>query len=150
MEGMVALFIPIAVCVILPIAIVWLSVSKTRNYDNKRAEIILKAIECQPNIDPEAITAALKQTDSTAKRKTPVELLNQRLLSGCICTLVGIALMIYGYLEWHTAYLVAAILLPVGVAYLIVYLVTRKQVLADAAKEKAAEVETADVTIIEQ
>lgn len=150
MEGMLALFIPIAICVVLPIAIVWIIASKARNYDNKRAEIILKAIECQPNIDPEAITAALRQTDGNRRPKTPVELLNFRLLRGCIFTLVGIAAILLGYYQWSFIYYAAAVFMPIGLGYLIVYFATRKQVLKEAEAEAAARNETPEITIIEQ
>ncbi|MDE6371004.1 MAG: hypothetical protein K2K92_05900 [Duncaniella sp.] len=150
MEGMLAIFTPIAICVILPIAIVWIRASKARNYDNKRAEIILKAIECQPNIDPEAITAALKQTDSDRRPKTPVELLNFRLLRGCIFTLVGIAAILLGYYQWDFIYYAAAVFMPIGLAYLIVYFATRRQVLDEAATEAMRAEESAGISIEER
>ncbi len=38
MENIVALFIPLGICVVLPVMVVWLSMRKSMNETNKRAE----------------------------------------------------------------------------------------------------------------
>lgn len=134
--GVAGLFIPIAICVILPISIVWIIFHAHRNEVNKRTSIIIKAIESNNSID------ATKLAESFARpRKTPQEQLQSRLLRGCICSLIGVALTGLSLASFLTdsemtfaddpvfiPFLGGSICMAIGLAYLIVYFVTRKQV----------------------
>lgn len=132
--GLVALFIPIAICVILPVMIVWLVCRMRTNADNKRAEIIIEAIKCNDS-DPERLSQSL-----LPKTKTPRELLNLRLLRGCVFTLLGVVLGIiclilgYGDAPWfqlNGMVVLSGVFLAIGVGYLIVYFVTKKDLSSD-------------------
>lgn len=136
MESILALSIPIFICVILPIAIVFIVCRVTMNGDNKRAEILIKAIESDNGIDTDKLAESLQKP-----KKTLREILNLRLLRGCIFSLVGIALVIIGIVDGFvgTQFTMEAVSFPmalgavsaaIGISYLIVYFVTRKQ-LAD-------------------
>lgn len=121
-------------CVVLPIAIV-LIVSMTKIYNNKaRTRIIMKAIEANASVDVDKLTEALRQPE-----RTPTEVLNRRLLRGCICLFVGGFLfglgvysnMVYGYtLEYNIELLFCCggTLFAIGVSYMIVYFVSRKEI----------------------
>ncbi|MDE6854471.1 MAG: hypothetical protein K2J38_05390 [Muribaculaceae bacterium] len=133
MEELVAIIVPIAICVVLPVLISWIKYRHDTNKDNKNAEIILKAIENNSCIDADSLVEALGK-----KRKTPLEVLQQRLLRGCIFTLIGIAAAIYSVIDACTtayfdindqpAFIVAGVCLAIGIAYLVVYFVTRKSI----------------------
>lgn len=119
---------PIFICVALPIAIVYIVFRSITNRENKRAEILIKAIETNNGIDADKLAESLNR-----RSKTPRELLNARLLRGCMFTLVGFAFLIYGiYIPevsmMNTSFLIGAILTAIGISYLIVYFITRKQV----------------------
>lgn len=133
MEDLVAITIPIFVCVVLPIAVVWIIFRAQMNSDNKRTEVLIKAIETNNDIDADKLAEAFQKPRRNAR-----EILNLRLLRGCICTLTGIAVLIVCLYYYNTApYAVDScagtlvcglVALAIGISYLIVYFVTRKQV----------------------
>lgn len=123
------LLVPLGVCVALPVLVVWIYYRSVTNRDNKNAEIIIKAIECNSTIDADKLVAALGKQE-----KTPAEVLQVRLLRGCMFTLLGIAAAVIAALVYRAedffafSILTSGFCLAVGLAYLIVYFVTRKSV----------------------
>ncbi|MDE6512159.1 MAG: hypothetical protein K2L00_08745 [Muribaculaceae bacterium] len=122
--------VPIFCGCVLPIAIVLIVSMRKKNSDDKRAEILIKAIESGEELDADKLAEALGKP-----RHTPLEVLNSRLLRGCLYTLVGLALAVV-YLIWPNVdtnalmslILLSAVSTAVGISYLIVYFVTRSQV----------------------
>ncbi len=137
---MTATLVPIFICVVLPIAVV-LIVSLTKiNGENKRTQIIIKAIEANKDVDTDKLIESLKNP-----KKTTREMINSRLLRGCMFSLIGVALAIVGTVNLATGkdfdadpvtvpYVFGGISLAIGISYLIVYYVTRNQ--ADSPEEK--------------
>ena len=139
------ILIPIGVCVVLPVMIVWL-VNRTRQNDtNRKTEIILKAIEAGAPIDANFFKA---QNDT----KTVKERLLKRLSGGCIFALIGIACEIIGIInmiKWNGAtsndssvvpMVIGGICLAIGISLLIVFFVGRKMLAKEIeAEEKALE-----------
>ncbi len=146
MEGLVALFIPIAVSVVLPIMIVWLVCRKSINETNKRTEIAIAAINNNQDVNLEEL---LKQT--AKPQKTIKEKLMSMLQSGCICTGVGLALMLcvlincvyYGGMNGTEPLLYGGIItFFCGLALLITYFVSKKKFARECeACEKAGELQ---------
>lgn len=125
--------VPIFVCVVLPVSIVLIVFMAAMNSDNKRAQILIKAIESGNGIDADKLANALQKPKKTAR-----ELLNLRLLRGCMFSLIGLALVTIGLTAFsYTAsfdedpvtvpLIFGGSSLAVGLSYLIVYFVTRKQ-----------------------
>lgn len=138
MEGTIALLIPIFICVVLPVAIVWINARKETAADKMKADIILKAIETNNELDANALADSLKKPKKTAR-----EILNGRLLRGCIWGLVGLFICIVGIVNLCTGsefsadpvtvpLIFGGASLAVGIGFLIVYFATRKQVLKDS------------------
>lgn len=133
MKELVAIIVPIGICVVLPVLIVWIMYRHATNKDNKNAEIIIKAIENNSSIDADSLVEALGK-----KQKTPREVLQLRLLRGCIFTFIGIAAGIYSAIAANTeayfdineqpSFIVAGLGLAIGIAYLVVYFITRKNI----------------------
>ncbi|MCM1349513.1 MAG: hypothetical protein NC338_08890 [Firmicutes bacterium] len=132
--------VPIFICVVLPIAVVLITSLAKVNGENKRAQIIIKAIEANKDVDTDKLIESLKKP-----RKTARELLNGRLLRGCIFSLLGIALMIVGLVSWLNGVEISSdpvsvplifggASLAIGISYLIVYRVTRKELANPDAK----------------
>ena len=127
-DNVVGLFISVGICVVLPVAIVWIIFAASRNSDNKRAEVLIKAIENNSGIDADKLAEALNK-----KPKTPREMQLSRLLRGCLCSLVGLAIMLPGIFckmegeDEKGMYILSGICLAIGIAYLIVYFVGRKE-----------------------
>lgn len=126
--------VPIFICVVLPIAVVAITAYTRINSDNRRSQIILKAIEANNNIDVDKLAESLKKPVKSAR-----QILNSHLLFGSIFSLIGLGLVASGvYLAikddfntqklQFTIYLVAAIAFAIGFGNLITYFITRKQV----------------------
>lgn len=124
--------VSISICVILPVAIVLIHSIAEYAKEEQKAKILIKAIEAN-NIDTN------KLADSLCKRrKTARQTLATRLLRGCIFSLVGLFVCIVGFVNLCTGYgfctdsvtvplLFGGASLAVGISYLIVYFVTRRQ-----------------------
>ena len=80
---------PIVICGILPVAIVWIVTNKLKNRDDKRAEVLMKAIESDKSIDTNKLAEALGNVSEPKS-----DILSKRLLRGLIFTFIGIALII--------------------------------------------------------
>jgi len=126
-EQLSEILTPIAICVVLPVLVVWLTSRRSINNDNRRAEVLLKAIEANNNIDADKLAEAFAKPRMSAR-----EILNARLLRGCIYTLLsipfGVAALISPPQLLSMLCMCGLASLAVGVSYLIVYFVTRKQV----------------------
>ena len=130
---LVQLLVPLGVCVALPVLIVWIVFRNLSNSDNKRAEVLIEAIRANNDIDTETLAKAFSKP-----RKTPREIMQQRLLRGCsfglsgLVVSLGVALMlilnVIDIEEFCTLLIIGLISFSIGVSNLIVYFVTRKQI----------------------
>lgn len=146
------ILIPISVCCILPVMIVWLTMRTAQNETNRKAEVMIKAIEAGVALDADFFKAQQKRQKSLKER------LLGRFTGACVGTLLGIAMLISGslfcnartngwsFIENPPAYalcvLCGSILLSVGIALFIAYFAGRKMLAKEiAAEEKAAQQE---------
>lgn len=132
--------VPIAICVVLPIAIVWMTTRTRIKRDNLRKEIILAAMEKNSDIDIEEMTKKLNGPKKLLKEK-----LLTRLLFGSI--FVGLGILIYVAMAVYMRIFgqdtnmfiglsfVAVPSLAVGIAFLINFFVGKNML----AKEMEAE-----------
>lgn len=132
--------VPIAICVVLPIAIVWMTTRARIKRDNLRKEIILAAMEKNSDIDIEEMMKKLNGPKKLLKEK-----LLTRLLFGSI--FVGLGILIYVAMAVYMRIFgqdtnmfiglsfVAVPSLAVGIAFLINFFVGRNML----AKEMEAE-----------
>lgn len=128
--------IPICICCVLPITIVWIVMKTARFREAKRTEVLIKAIESGKDIDANMIANAMAKPAKFPK--SPHVILNIRLTIGCVFTLIAVLIgtcIILGYCMGapDVDFLMGALMLDsiplgVGIAFLIVYFVTRKQV----------------------
>jgi len=134
---MTSIIIPIFVCVILPVSIVLIDNITAINRNKTRASVLMKAIECNNNIDANKLAEAFAEP-----RKSAREILNLRLLRGCIFSLIGLGLIIVGVtgLLNEIAVSIPLILggasLAIGISYLVVYFVTRREIAEDSPEKK--------------
>ena len=132
--------VPIACGCVLPIVAIWLGIRHSINETNKRTEILLAAIEKNPDMDIEELIKKI-----SPKKKLLKEKLLAKLQSGCITSMLGIALIAYNFYLEQTGHsglkspvsisFIGLILLGVGIAFLINYYVGKKML----AKEIEAE-----------
>jgi hypothetical protein len=125
---------------VLPIVVVWLTIRNEMNKTNTRTQIVLAAIEKNPDMDLEELMAKI-----SPKKKLLKEKLLTKLLWGGIVAFLGTALI--GYCVWggyaggidlsdlQGFSLIGAVLLGIGIAFLVNYHIGKKML----AKEMEAE-----------
>lgn len=126
--------LPICICVVLPVLIVLIIGLVRKNETNRKAEIMLKAIENGQSIDPELFQTVRK------KGSIKKDLLD-KLNGACITSLLGLAFLIFyifegenGFFENYLPYAAGA-LLAVGIGLFISYFAGKRML----AKEIEAE-----------
>lgn len=132
-HALIEILIPIGVVVILPVAIVAIVFKSALASERNRKEIILAALEKNPNLDVEDLVKRMKKSNKLIKEK-----LIARLERGCACCLMGVAfLLLYFFLSVQNEFLIitGAALIAIGIAFLISYFVGRRML----AKEMEAE-----------
>jgi len=119
--------LPFLICVVLPVMIVWLVSRAKQNEANRRAEIMLKAIEAGMPVDTELLKPRKKAPESIKQ-----DLLG-KLTGACITSLMGIAFLVLGIIRainpefahgiaFNPSWLPAGgVLLAVGIGLFITY-----------------------------
>lgn len=132
--------IPICICVVLPSIIIWLIGRVKQNETNRKAEIMLKALDNGAKIDSDFFK-------NSSGSKTIKERLLGRLTGACVTGLIGMAVLAVAIymrctLDWAKnddvviiTTLLGGILFAIGIALFIVYFSGKKML----AKEIAAE-----------
>jgi hypothetical protein len=140
MKELIGILVPLGCGCLLPIMVVWFSVRRRMNETNKRTEIVLAAIEKNPEMDIEEWMKKI-----SPKQKLLKEKLLSKLLKGTLCALLGLGLVGFG--AWLSyagrggtdnpvmAICAGLILLAIGIAFLVNYGVGKKML----AKELEAE-----------
>ena len=132
------ILVPIFICVVLPVAMVWLTMRTRQNEANRKSEVMLKAIESGVNLDPELFKGA------QAPVKTIKEKLLGRLTGASVVSLLGVVFLVSGIVldgneNWgdlcKLTSVAGGILIAIGIALFVVYFVGKKML----AKEIEAE-----------
>ena len=139
-HDIVGLFIVLGTAVILPISIVYLSLKSTMASEKNRKDIILAALEKNADIDIEELVRKMNAPDKLLKEK-----LLKKLQWGLVTAFLGVGAIAtagcMGYVggghpkDIYTLGFGGAVLLAVGIAFIISYIVGRKML----AKEMEAE-----------
>lgn len=133
--------LPIILCgCVLPIIFIWMETRQKMNETNARTQIVMAALEKNPDMDVEEILKKVSRKPKLLKEK-----LLTKLLWGFITSLLGIGLIVLGIymkssglgidVDVQTALCFGLILLAIGAAFIINYGVGRKML----AKEIEAE-----------
>ena len=129
------ILIPISICVVLPVMIVWLVSRRRQNETNRKAEIMLKIIESGASIDTNLFM-------EQQKNKTIKERLLKPLAGGCIFLLTGIAVLLVNIGNstdcGRNLVLPGAILAAIGLALLIVFFIGHKMLAKEMEAERKA------------
>ena len=140
-HDLVQILVPIACGCVLPIVGILMGVRQKMNETNKQTEIVLAAIEKHPDMDIEELLSKI-----SPKKKLLKEKLLTKLLSACITTFLGVALLaaaiwvdFIGGMETdklHLLYIGGGILLAIGIAFLINYHVGKKMLATEMEAEE--------------
>ena len=131
MNGLEDILVPLGICVILPLTIVWMYIRKRMNETNQRTQIVLSVIEKNPDVDIQEYLRKLNPPKKSLKEK-----LMTKLLGACVLMALGLASCGYATIigiiggshprkiEFFAG--IGAVLLLLGIAFLVVYLVSKK------------------------
>lgn len=134
---------------VLPIMVVWLIIRESINKTNQRTQIVLAAIEKNPDMDIEELMKKI-----SPKKKLLKEKLLSKLLWGGIIAFLGIALLGYCIVQGYVGgmptaalqqfSLFGAVLLGIGIAFLINYYVGRKLLAKEIEAEEKLQIAQAE------
>lgn len=133
-HALIEILIPIGVAVVLPVAIVAIVFKSALASDRNRKEIILAALEKNPNLDVEDLVKRMKKSEKLIKEK-----LLARLERGCLCCLMGVAfVLLYFFLSVQNEFLIitGAALIAIGIAFLVSYFVGRRMLAQEMEAEQ--------------
>ena len=126
--GMV--LIVLSTCVVLPILIVWITTRQKAHDLEKKSEILMALLEKKPELDPSEVIKKLDM--SQKKRKSIKQELLEKLMSGCMITLVGVVLLVTHLLNFifmgskTNGIIFGGVMIAVGVAMLIYFFASKK------------------------
>ena len=118
MEEILALSIPIFICVVLPVMVVWLVTRANTKRTEKKMDVLMKAIENGTEIDPDMLV------DINGGKSTKMKLVD-KLGSGVMLTLMGLvfillaAFNVLSFAAW--GYYAGIPILAVGIGTLVSY-----------------------------
>ena len=135
MFWLVQLLVPIGVAVVLPIAIVAIVFKSALASERNRKEIILAALEKNPNLNVEDLVKRMKKSEKLIKEK-----LLAKLQLGCLCCLMGVAFMVLyfflGVQNESFITVIGAALIAIGIAFLVSYFVGRRMLAQEMEAEQ--------------
>lgn len=125
MNALVDILVPIALGGVLPVMLLWLFIRQRMNETNKRTQIVLAAIEKNPEMDIEELIKKLTPTRKLLKEK----LLN-KLLWGSLFSVFGVGIIVmalaYPFYNSDSFILFGLIFLAIGIAFFINFAVGKK------------------------
>lgn len=134
METLEDILVSLGVVVALPVLIVSIIFRSVMAADRNRKEIILAALEKNPNLNVEDLVKRMKKSEKLIKEK-----LLAKLQRGCLCCLMGVALvLLYFFPSVQNEYLIIAgtALIAIGIAFLVGYFVGRRMLAQEMEAEQ--------------
>ena len=149
MEDLFAILVPIACGCVLPIMAIWLAIRQSMNETNQRTQIVLAAIEKNPDMDIEELIKKI-----SPKKKLLKEKLLAKLLWGSIISFLGVALIGFCIVQAFVGgmstqalqqfSLFGAGLSGIGIAFLVSYYVGKRMLAKEIEAEEQLQVAQAE------
>ena len=120
--------------VALPVLIVSIIFRSVMAADRNRKEIILAALEKNPNLNVEDLVKRMKKSEKLIKEK-----LLAKLQRGCLCCLMGVAfVLLYFFPSVQNEFLIitGTALIAIGIAFLVGYFVGRRMLAQEMEAEQ--------------
>lgn len=134
METLEDILVSLGVVVALPVLIVSIIFRSVMAADRNRKEIILAALEKNPNLNVEDLVKRMNKSEKLIKEK-----LLAKLQRGCLCCLMGVALvLLYFFPGVQNEFLITAgtALIAIGIAFLVGYFVGRRMLAQEILAEE--------------
>ncbi|GEM_PF-1447077 len=137
MKELVAILVPIFVCVVLPIAIVAIVFWAQVRNQKQKSQIIMEAFKHSDNVD---INRLAKLLGSNGNIRTPRQRINRLLIAGSICIFSGIAIVLTTIftrdpnvtIDYYSTELIGgSIIFGIGLAFFISFLFGYKNLAAE-------------------
>ena len=139
--------VPIGICVVLPIIIVWLIMRRKTNETNRRTEVLLAVIEKNPDLDMDMEDFIRKMNPKT---KTTKERLMSRLLWGLVFIAIGTSTLLSALyqdyqggagVDYFPIYSGSGCVLLIGISFVAVFFISKRMLAKEieAEEEKALE-----------
>ena len=143
LDSVVEALIPLGICVVLPIMSIWLVMRNKTNETNKRTEVLLAAIEKNPDLDMEDLIRKMNP-----KSKTTKERLMGRLLWGLVFIAIGTSTLLSALyqdyqggagLDYFPIYSGSGCVLLIGISFVAVFFISKRMLAKEIeAEEKKA------------
>ncbi len=134
METLEDILVSLGVVVALPVLIVSIIFRSVMAADRNRKEIILAALEKNPNLNVEDLVKRMNKSEKLIKEK-----LLAKLQRGCLCCLMGVALvLLYFFPSVQNEFLIitGTALIAIGIAFLVGYFVGRRMLAQEMEAEE--------------
>lgn len=134
METLEDILVSLGVVVALPVLIVAIIFRSVMAADRNRKEIILAALEKNPNLNVEDLVKRMNKSEKLIKEK-----LLAKLQRGCLCCLMGVAfVLLYFFLSVQNEilFIAGAALIAIGIAFLVGYFVGRRMLAQEILAEE--------------
>lgn len=141
MYQLVAILVPLGCCVVLPCIVVWLGLRYRTNTTNRNTEVILHALEKNPQANVKEIADSLRDHPTKSLKKQVINYL----LVGTTFALSGLFLLLSYFALGMTLddpllqVVGGGLCLAIGIAFLIVYAVSKKHWAKELSQEEAKE-----------
>ena len=141
MHALVSILVPLGCECVLPIMIVWFTIRESMNKTNQRTQIVLAAIEKNPDLDIEELIKKI-----SPKKKLLKEKLLTKLLWGGLTVMIGFGFIGFG--AWlgyvggggsddpMASVIIGLILLAIGIAFLVNYGMGKKMLIKEMEAEE--------------
>lgn len=146
MDHLAGILVPIACGCVLPIFAIWMGVRQSMQASKNRTQIVLAAIEKNPDMDIEELMSKISPKKKLLKEKLLKEKLLSKLLSGSICAFLGIGFLGSAIFQDYKGgmctdnlvmlYISGAVLLGIGAAFLLNYIVGKKMLVKEMEAEQ--------------
>ena len=143
LDNVVQALIPLGICVVLPIMSIWLVMRNKTNETNRRTEVLLAAIEKNPDMDMEDFIRKMN-----LKTKTTKERLMSRLLWGLVFIAIGASSLLSALyqdyqggtsLDFFAIYSGCGCVLLIGISFVAVFFISKRMLAKEIeAEEKKA------------
>ena len=140
LEIIMVIIVVIGCCVVLPIMIVWITNRRKAHEIDKQTEILMAMMEKHPDLDPAEVMKKLNV--SSKSHQTVKQKLLGNVFSGCMMLLMGLVILIphlcgmvfFGNKE--NGLFIGGMMVAMGVAFLIYYLVSKKNLQGEIENEE--------------
>ena len=143
LNNVVEAIIPLGICVVLPIMSIWLVMRNKTNQTNRRTEVLLAAIEKNPDLDMEDFIRKMNPNPKTIKER-----LMSRLLCGLIFIAIGTSTLLSALyqdyqggtgLDYFAIYSGCGCLLLIGISFVAAFFISKRMLAKEIeAEEKKA------------